>query len=241
MVGEFARDGTGREKLREPFGIAVDQRSGDVYVVDTNNWRVAKFTATGAGSSWRGAGGRRRRDQGHRSDARASTPRVSRAMGQDSSSSLRAWPFDNGPSSSSRGDVYVVEIYDRRVQKFTSTGRFLLTFGGGVNQTASAQHDYDEENVCPVHPGDACGICPRTPPHRRVHPGTAGDFYVIRHGITGVRKYTPSEQPNSSNSSTPTSISRPTSHAYESSRHPNASRHNGPGAFPRPDLLPSRP
>jgi hypothetical protein len=35
-------------ELRAPAGIAIDQQSGDVYVVDTNNRRVQEFSAAGA-------------------------------------------------------------------------------------------------------------------------------------------------------------------------------------------------
>jgi hypothetical protein len=50
------------------------------------------------------------------------------------------------------GDVYVTESAENhRVQKFDSSGRFLLMFGGEVNETT-------KENRCTAASGDACGI-----------------------------------------------------------------------------------
>jgi tripartite motif-containing protein 71 len=66
MVREFARYGKGAGELREPFGIAVDARSGDVYVVDTNNWRIEKFMPDGRfllAWGWGVANGRSRAPQ----------------------------------------------------------------------------------------------------------------------------------------------------------------------------------
>lgn len=40
---------------------------------------------------------------------------------------------DNDPSSSSYGNVYVVDTLNHRVDKFTAAGAFLLAFGGKVN------------------------------------------------------------------------------------------------------------
>jgi hypothetical protein len=156
---------------------------------------------------------------------------------------------DNDPRSASFGDVYVVDIYNRRVQKFTAAGRFLLMFGGGVNRTARERQEWAKEGVCPVRRSDVCssGIEGRTggaleltvegsfiavapggvvwlgqrnrlkafsPQGRylreiQLYPAPtttgneaggvsglavdgAGDFYVVRHGISGIQEYAPS-------------------------------------------------
>ena len=60
---------------------------------------------------------------------------------------------DNDPSSSSYGDVYVVDSDNFRVEKFSPEGEFLLMFGGEVDKTTHA-------NVCTaadLTAGDSCG------------------------------------------------------------------------------------
>ncbi len=56
-----------------------------------------------------------------------------------------------GVAIDAAGSLYVKESGNLRVQKFDSVGRFLLTFGGEVNKTTSA-------NVCTAASGDLCGV-----------------------------------------------------------------------------------
>jgi DNA-binding beta-propeller fold protein YncE len=160
--------------------------------------------------------------------------------------------IDNDRRSRSYRDVYVVDIGNHRVQKFTSSGRFLLTFGRGVNRTAHEQGRRADENRCPVAPGDRCGPGARgtasgqfdfavegafiaVGPDGSVYVGdrnrvqefssqgifqrqirlmpalagtdgerggvsglvvdAAGNLYVIRNGVSGVREYGPDGRP----------------------------------------------
>lgn len=68
-----------------------------------------------------------------------------------------------GPS---QGDVYVSDGANHRVEKFDSSGHFLLMFGKEVNKTAVEEGATrsSEDGVCPAagHPADVC------------QPGTAG-------------------------------------------------------------------
>src|SRR5664279_493384 len=48
QVGQFGSEGTGDGQFRGPAGVAVDQASNDVYVVDRGDNRVEKFEASGA-------------------------------------------------------------------------------------------------------------------------------------------------------------------------------------------------
>ncbi len=155
-VGEFGSYGTGAGEFDEPFGIALDQRSDDVYVVDTKGWRIEKFTAAGAfllAWGWGVADGRTQALQ-------TCTERCFDGLEGTEAGQFRlpqGVAVDNDPSSPSRGDVYVVDVLNYRVEKFSPAGKFLLMFGGGVNQTAVTRHDHAEEDVCPVKPGDVCG------------------------------------------------------------------------------------
>lgn len=60
------------------------------------------------------------------------------------------------------GDVYVVDRKNHRVQKFNSSGQFLLMFGREVNKTAVEEKATRsaEENVCPAagHSTDVCQV-----------------------------------------------------------------------------------
>lgn len=155
-VGQFGRLGTGAGQLQEPFGIAADARNGDLYVDDTEHWRIEKFTSSGRfllGWGWGVADGRTNKLQ--------TCTRKCFAGMEGRGAGEFAYPegitVDNNPSSGSRGDVYIADIHAARVEKFSPTGRFLLMFGGGVNQTAREHHLRDEEDICPVHRGDVCG------------------------------------------------------------------------------------
>jgi len=55
------------------------------------------------------------------------------------------------------GNIYVLDYGNWRIQEFSSTGEFILTFGKQVNETATVNHETTNENVCPVRLGDKCG------------------------------------------------------------------------------------
>ena len=84
---------------------------------------------------------------------------------------------DNSSGTSS-GDIYVTDPENHRVEKFDSSGNFILMFGKDVNQTTGG-------NVCPEAPGDVCqagteGSGPgefEAPNFVAVDP-TSGDVYV---------------------------------------------------------------
>jgi hypothetical protein len=130
---EFGSLGSGSGQLNEPLGAAVDQEEGpgDVYVVDSANRRVDKFTAEGnflLAFGWGVSDG-------------ASELQVCEATcqqggaGSGSGQFSAAWgvAVDNNPLSSSRGDVYVSDTDNHRVEKFGPNGEFLLMFGREVN------------------------------------------------------------------------------------------------------------
>jgi DNA-binding beta-propeller fold protein YncE len=72
----------------------------------------------------------------------------------------------DGSSGSSRGDVYVVDTFNQRVEEFNPVGGFIRTFGGQVNETkvkeveakggTPTQKEVEEEDVCTAASGNVC-------------------------------------------------------------------------------------
>jgi tripartite motif-containing protein 71 len=154
-VDQFGSYGNGAGEFIEPNGIAVDQESSDVYILDTNNYRVEKFTKEGVflfAWGWGVADGRTHALQICTTTCFAGF----RGSGAGQLGFAEGVAVDNDPLSPSYKDVYVVDLGNHRVQKFSPTGEFLLMFGGEVNKTAHKTGETDEEDVCPVRPGDRC-------------------------------------------------------------------------------------
>jgi predicted DNA-binding antitoxin AbrB/MazE fold protein len=92
--------GSPEEQFNWPRGVAVDT-SGNVYVADTDNHRIQKFTSDGTFLTKWGARGF--------------------VDGQFDS------PY--GVAVDASGNVYVADTFNHRIQKFTSDGKFLTTWG----------------------------------------------------------------------------------------------------------------
>ena len=244
---QFGSLGHGAGKFIEPNGIAVDQENGDVYILDSNNERVEKFTKEGAfllAWGWGVADGRTHALQTCTTTCHAGLP----GTGAGQLSFAEGVAVDNDPLSPSHGDVYAVDIGNHRVEKFSATGKFLVMFGGEVNDTAHKRGETADEDVCPVKPGDSCKAGSVGPangqfefpvegnfiavgPNGTVYVGdrnrvqefssggfyqsqvtlfpklrgdvpevggtselavdSTGNLYVIRNGMSGMRKYTP--------------------------------------------------
>jgi sugar lactone lactonase YvrE len=102
-IGEAGPGGSGNGEFSTPNGVAIEQASGDVYVVDTGNNRVEKFEASGVYlSQFNGA----------------TTP-------AGSFSSPTAVAVDQ-----TTGDVYVVDSGNNVVDKFTPSGEYLCEQSG---------------------------------------------------------------------------------------------------------------
>jgi hypothetical protein len=145
-AGSFGEAGSGAGQFFEPLGIAVEQESGDVYVVDHNNARVDKF---GPGGEFLLAWGWGVAD-GHTEALQTCTSSCFAGVRGGGSGEFRGpegVAVDNDPLSASYGDVYVVDNENYRVEKFDSSGGFLLMFGGEVNATSTG-------DVCLA--GEAC-------------------------------------------------------------------------------------
>ena len=98
IEAECRLTGLRRCQFESPTGVAVD-RAGNVYVADTSNNRVQKFSSTG---------------------------NFIRQWGSMGDGLLRG---SSDVALDPQGNLYVVDMRNRRVQKFSSTGAFLGKLG----------------------------------------------------------------------------------------------------------------
>ncbi|MBI5193028.1 MAG: hypothetical protein HZA08_06250 [Nitrospirae bacterium] len=110
FITKWGRSGTGDGQFAWPIGIAVDS-SGNIYVVDSGNARIQKFTSNGTFITKWGSPGT--------GDGQFSGPS---AIAVDSS-----------------GNVYVADASNARVQKFSSDGMFITKWGS--SGTGDGQFD----------------------------------------------------------------------------------------------------
>jgi hypothetical protein len=149
-VTHFGSAGKGSGRFSGPAGVAVEQETGNVFVADQFNLRVDEFTGSGGFvMAW----GQRVNEVAPAKEFQTCTTFCEQGEEQRSGSGgfagegPRGVAVDNDPLSSSYGDVYVVDFEGFRVEKYDSSGKFLLMFGGGVNATTGG-------NVCVA--GEAC-------------------------------------------------------------------------------------
>ncbi|MBX6771435.1 MAG: TIGR03663 family protein [Chloroflexi bacterium] len=105
FIRAWGSQGTGAGQFNEPWGIAVAP-DGHVYVADTWNHRIQEFDATG-----------------HFIRAFGSTPVGQPGLNPGQFYGPRAIAID------SQGNLYITDTGNKRVEKFSSTGTFLASFG----------------------------------------------------------------------------------------------------------------
>lgn len=136
FVAEF-----GKGLLKNPMGTAVNENTGDVYVADFGNRRVVKFGPTGGFILMFGTGVNKTTGGNvcTQAEVEASSVECTTGAGGGAAGQLNK-PLSLAMDQAS-GDVFVADNADNRVDKFTSSGGFVLTIGGKVNKTTGA-------NVC---------------------------------------------------------------------------------------------
>jgi hypothetical protein len=120
--------GSGDGQLWTPQGVAVDS-SGNVYVADWNNDRVQEFSSSGAFL----------RTWGWGVDDGSNAFQVCTSSCQAGISGAGDGQFD-GPATLTidSSGVFVADYYNRRIDKFSSSGTFLRTWGWGVDDGSNA-------------------------------------------------------------------------------------------------------
>jgi sugar lactone lactonase YvrE len=145
--GVVSERGEGAGKVGGTEGLAVNFETGRLYVADAGNNRVDVFDAEGhfeKAFGWGVVNGvaepQACTTTCHKGLAGAGSGQLSRPSGIAVDNSA-------GPS---HGDIYVVDLENRRVEKFDEAGNFVLTFGGGVDKTVPG-------NVCTEASAHVCG------------------------------------------------------------------------------------
>jgi hypothetical protein len=131
---EFGAEGPGAGEFEEPEGIAIDQESGDVYIVEEQGNRVDRFSESGAFELAFGWGVVDSSPELQVCGPQAPSPSASCRRGIKGSGigqfkEPAGIAVDNDPLSSSHGDLYVVDRGNQRVEKFGPDGEFILGFG----------------------------------------------------------------------------------------------------------------
>lgn len=191
----FCPPGTGAGQCDGPNGVAVDDVSGNVYVVDHGNDRINVFKADGTALPSFG----------------------SKGSGPGQFEGPQSIAIDNDPASPAFRDVYV-GTDNFRVQKFDREGNFLLSFGSqgiGSGQISSTSDPLAVGPSGAVYVGDSLssgggafesriekfdpttgalvGVCAVPAPKARLTAlgvDLAGEIYaVFDEAGNGVRKY----------------------------------------------------
>ena len=136
VTASFGSEGTAAGQLKEPAGVAVNDKTGDVYVVDRGNNRVDEFEADGTfvrawGFDVNGVPG-----LGECTTLSGNCQAGSPGEGPGQLNSPEAIAVDNSGSVSdpSKEDVYVTNTFDNVVEKFSATGEYkgdISTGSGG--------------------------------------------------------------------------------------------------------------
>ncbi len=132
--------GTGAGQMESPSGVAVNQATGNIYVVDSGNNRIDEFSPTGTFiRAWAGAS--RTAAKNSRNAPPQTTCQAGLAgHGKGELHSAGAIAIDNYPSSPSFGDVYVeaVKPYEEEkhefeygvIAKFNAEGKYITQLLG---------------------------------------------------------------------------------------------------------------
>jgi hypothetical protein len=146
--GQFGRSG----------GIAVNQSSGDVYLVDSENARLERFSAEGQFQlswGWGVASGAAAPETCGPEAVSATCQAGVPGPGAGQFANPSGVAIDNSLGGFSGGDVYVLDAGNARVQKFAPDGEFLLMFGHEVNSSGA--------NVCLAGEAAKCQAGTRGP------------------------------------------------------------------------------
>lgn len=134
--------------------VATDPTTGNVYVADYKHKRIQEFASNGAFVLMLGA----KVNKTTNGDVCTAAEEASCQEGEAGSGLAgQAYGPQDVAVDPSTGNVYVLELYHKRVEEFTPAGEFVLMIGGEVNKTASEKGGSEaERNLCTKASGDTC-------------------------------------------------------------------------------------
>jgi hypothetical protein len=162
FIPQFSEYGTGASQTGTVTGMATNPTTGDIYMADVQYQRIEEFSPWGDFIKAFGWGV---------ADGTSEQLQVCTTTCFAGHQGAGAGEFDSpgGIAVDSSGAVYVRDSSENRVQKFTSSGQFLLMFGGEVDKTQVQRREAQEakaevvtvtaaeENLCTAASGDHCG------------------------------------------------------------------------------------
>jgi hypothetical protein len=136
----FGVEGSGEGQFKEPAGVARNEASGDIYVVDKGNNRVERFDSAGVFiAQFNGSGELLNEGKAAGSGGLPGETPTGRF------SAPEAIAVDNAPESPSYGDVYVTDVGHGVIDKFSATGGYL----GQLTGTCEHESEIPAE-ACPA-------------------------------------------------------------------------------------------
>jgi DNA-binding beta-propeller fold protein YncE len=152
--------GSGAAELNNPRAIAGNPSTGHIYVADSGNARVSEYTAWGLfvkSWGWGVANGAAELQTCGPVQPEAEPPPSLCQQGLSGEGKGQMEFLLGGIAVDGAGNVWVGDLENLRVQKFSPSGQFLLMAGGEVNKTKIEEGaPAEQQNVCPVAPGDVC-------------------------------------------------------------------------------------
>lgn len=150
---EDGQAGSEAGRLRSPRGLVTNPANGHVFVAEIGNARVSEFDAWGVfikAWGWNVA------PDGAPGDTPADQLEICTVTCVSGTEGAGAGQLNVplGVAIDAAGNVYVAEQSNHRVQKFSSSGEFLLMFGGEVNKSTG-------EDVCTkadLENSEQCGV-----------------------------------------------------------------------------------
>src|SRR3989449_788659 len=120
-LGVSSKYGTDNSHFSYPQGVALDS-SGNIYVVDTYNHRIQKFSSSGQYLSTLG---------------------MSSEFGTDNAH----FCYPASVALDSSGNIYVADSGNERIQKFSSSGQYMSTLGAsGPYMSSGMSSNYGSDN-----------------------------------------------------------------------------------------------
>lgn len=150
--------------MSSPQGIAIDQATGNLYVTDSSNRRIQRFSATGTWQRAFGwdtiANGAATGDASNLTTFQICTIMQNCKVGVAGANAGQLSSAVAGqPATDSAGNLYVADVNNRRVQKFDALGTFLSTWGWDVVPAGKTGDTGTGLEACPAAAANAAGDC----------------------------------------------------------------------------------